>query len=143
MEKEPLYPFGFGLSYTAFRYESLTFDTQRVGPEQGVVATVTVSNSGPRESDEIVQLYLHKDDASVRVPIQQLCGFTRVSLAAGERRAIELRIKPEQLMIVNDAGERVFEPGRFTLTAGGASPGPRALACGAAIPVQGKLELGA
>jgi beta-glucosidase len=120
---EPLYPFGHGLSYTRFKYSGLTVSSPRVAPAEKVLVSAEVENSGTREGDEVVQLYLTDTDASVRVPIRSLAGVERVHLKPGERRVIKFTIEPRQLAVITNDGRTVVEPGDFKITIGGKQPG--------------------
>ena len=120
---DPLYPFGHGLSYTRFKYSDLTVSSPRVASGEKVVVSAKVENSGTREGNEVVQLYLTDIDASVRVPIRSLAGVERVHLKPGERRVIQFTIEPRQLAVITSDGRTVVEPGDFKLTIGGKQPG--------------------
>lgn len=120
---EPLYPFGHGLSYTRFKYSGLTVSSPRVAPGEKVLVSAEVENSGTREGDEVVQLYVTDNDATVRVPIRSLAGVERVHLKPGERRVIKFTIDPRQLALITNDGRTVVEPGDFTITIGGKQPG--------------------
>ena len=119
----PLYPFGHGLSYTRFKYSGFTISSPRVSATEKVTVSATVENTGAREGDEVVQLYLTDVEASVRVPIRSLAGVERVHLKPGERRVIEFTIEPRQLALITDDGRTVVEPGDFKVTIGGKQPG--------------------
>ncbi len=122
LESEPLYPFGFGLSYTRFHYSDLSV---RVG--ESVRVAVVVKNVGQHTSDEVVQLYLKDLEASVVVPQHSLRGFQRISLAPGESRRVVFELGPRDLSLIDESGRRVLEPGRFRLTVGGSQPDPRSV----------------
>jgi beta-glucosidase len=119
---EPLYPFGHGLSYTQFKYSGLTVSS-RVAPAEKVLVSAEVENSGNREGDEVVQLYLTDLDSSVRVPIRSLAGVERVHLKPGERRVVKFTIEPRQLAVITNDGRTVVEPGDFKISIGGKQPG--------------------
>ncbi len=130
---EPLYPFGFGLSYTRFEYSDLRLEGN---PERGTfVARVTLTNSGDIVGEEVVQVYLSDLVASVTVPFQRLIAFRRVLLAPGESRELAFGITPEMLALVDEEGISHLEPGDFRLTIGGCSPGARGRTLGAPEPV--------
>jgi beta-glucosidase len=120
---EPLYPFGFGLSFTRFKYSGLNFSSPSVSPTQGITVTATLENSGDREGDEVVQLYITDLAASVRVPLRSLAGVERVHLKPGEKRVVSFTIQPRQLSVITDDGRTVVEPGDFRVTVGGKQPG--------------------
>jgi beta-glucosidase len=122
---EPLYPFGFGLSYTSFAYSNLRFDSRSVRAGQPIKVTVDVTNVGDRAGDEVVQLYLTDVAASAPVPIHSLIGFDRISLRSGEKRTVTFTITPRQMSLIDDNGKRIIEPGEFLVSAGGAQPGSR------------------
>jgi beta-glucosidase len=119
----PLYPFGYGLSFTRFKYSGLSFATPTVSPTQGVTVTATVENAGDREGDEVVQLYVTDVAASVRVPLRSLAGVERVHLKPGEKRVVSFTLQPRQLSVITDDGRTVVEPGEFKVTIGGKQPG--------------------
>jgi beta-glucosidase len=120
---EPLYPFGYGLSYTRFTYGDLLVTPSQVTAGGPVHVRVTVTNSGDRAGDEVVQLYLSDLRASVPVPIRQLAGFARVHLQPGETHAVHFTLSPEQMSLIDDSGRRVVEPGEFEIAVGGRQPG--------------------
>ena len=113
----PLYPFGYGLSYSKCRVAALRAD--REGAE------LVVRNEGARETDEVVELYL-KDEASPLAPPNPiLCGFQRVHLAAGEEKCLRVAIEPQAFTVVTEAGERIPGSGSWTLYAGFGGPDKR------------------
>lgn len=138
---EPLYPFGFGLSYTTFTYSNLRLAHTRISRDGVTTATVTVKNVGGRPGDEIVQLYISDCEASVRVPLYALKSFQRVSLAPGEARDVQFEITAEMLALVDLEGQSRVEPGAFRVIVGGTCPHPRSQALGAPAPVVATLEV--
>ncbi len=119
--KEPLFPFGFGLSYTTFAYSNLKVNPARIGPGDNATVSVTVKNTGKRAGDEIVQLYIRDLVSSVTRPIMELKDFKRVSLAAGESKTIEFVITPEKLSFLDLNMKSVVEPGWFDIMVGTSS----------------------
>ncbi len=119
---EPLFPFGYGLSYTNFAYGHLELPTT-VPAGENVTVTAVVGNAGSRAGEEVVQLYVTDEAATVPVPIRSLAGIQRVFLEPGEVRRIEFHISPRQLSVIDDRGRRVVEPGTFTVSVGGKQPG--------------------
>lgn len=141
-EWEPLFPFGFGLSYTRFRYSNLILASDHIQPGQSQSIQVTVANVGSLEAEEVVQVYIHDLEASVPVPFKSLCAFQRIRLAPGESRVLDFTISPEAMMIYDENGQQKFEPGEFRIIVGGCSPGARGLALGAPAPVSTTFMLG-
>jgi beta-glucosidase len=120
--KDPLYPFGFGLSYTTFRYGTLTTPTAPVDPAGTAGLTVQVTNTGSRDGDEVVQIYASYPDSKVPRPARQLVAFARVPLKAGERRDVSFSILASRFAYWSvDRQAFVVEPGAIELTAGGSS----------------------
>ena len=118
MTAKPLYAFGYGLSYTTFGYANLQIDKE--GKNQFRVS-LDVTNTGDRDGEEVVQLYLHDQVASVVQPVMQLKHFARVAIAKGETRKIEFTITEEDLRIINRDMQSVVEPGDFEVMVGAAS----------------------
>jgi beta-glucosidase len=119
---EPLWPFGFGLSYTTFGYSDLKVPEKLVAGEP-LTVSVKVTNTGEREGEEVVQLYLTDEKASTPRPIRQLEGFERISLKPGESKVVSFTLEPRQLSLINKKDQRVIEPGGFTIAVGGKQPG--------------------
>jgi len=136
MTAEPLYPFGFGLSYSHFEYSDLKLDKTQLRQGEAVHAIVTVKNTGEVVSDEVVQLYLTDVEASARTPISALKGFHRSRLEPGQQRTVAFTITPEMMSVVDENGDSRLEPGQFRVTIGGCSPGKRSTDLGAPQPVQ-------
>jgi len=120
--QEPLYPFGYGLSYTTFKYSDLSVPENVVAGEK-VTVKVNVTNTGKVAGDEVVELYLTDEKASTPRPIRQLEGFTRISLKPGESKVVEIKLEPRQFSMINNKSKRVIEPGYFTIAIGGKQPG--------------------
>jgi len=121
---EPLFPFGYGLSYTTFAYRDLRLSAPSIAPGEALTVSVEVQNTGQRAGDEVVQLYLRDVEASVRVPLWQLAGFERIHLAPGERRTVSFTLAPRQFSLIDAQGQRVIEPGEFRIAVGGRQPRP-------------------
>jgi beta-glucosidase len=120
--QEPLYPFGYGLSYTSFSYSDLTMPVTVVAGDK-VPVKVKVTNTGKTAGDEVVELYITDEKASTPRPIRQLEGFSRVTLKPGESKVVEIMLEPRQFSMINNKAKRVIEPGYFTITVGGKQPG--------------------
>lgn len=122
-KEQPLYPFGYGLSYTTFTYSDLNCRETMV-PGESVSVSVTVKNTGRMASDEIVEIYLRDEDASVRVPVHKLVGCKRIFLQPDERKKVTFTIDARQFCIINEDGEHLYEAGFYTIYAGGSQPDP-------------------
>jgi beta-glucosidase len=129
----PLWPFGFGLSYTRFELSNLRLDPASIPTAGGETSVrVDVRNAGEREGDEVVQLYVHDLEASVTRPVEELRGFRRVGLQPGETCTVAFRLASEQLGLVDPAFRCVVEPGRFQVWVGTSSED---------LPLTAELEL--
>jgi beta-glucosidase len=119
---EPLYPFGYGLSYTTFRYRNLkTPRSVRAG--KLLTASVTVTNTGKMDGEEVVQLYLSYPDVKGKAPIRALKGFQRIALEAGESRKVTFTLTPEELSLVDEKGALYQPRGKISISIGGGQPG--------------------
>ena len=114
----PLYPFGYGLSYTSFDVSAPRVLTPTITANQPARIAVDVANTGSRPGDEVVQLYIHDDEASVTRPVIELKRFQRVALRPGERRTLTFDLTPDDLALWNPNMVKVVEPGTFTISAG-------------------------
>jgi beta-glucosidase len=119
---EPLYPFGYGLSYTTFAYSNLRLPA-RVRSGENVAVTVDVRNTGRRDGEEVVELFVSDVQAGAPVPIRSLQGFRRVSLKAGQTKNVSFSLTPRQLSLIDFQNRRVVEPGVFEVSVGGKQPG--------------------
>lgn len=121
IDNEPLYPFGYGLSYTTFRYGDLQLSNNSMNENGKITASVTVTNTGNYDADEIVQMYIRDMVGSVARPVKELKGFERIHLKKGESRTVSFDITAEQLKFYNSALNWVCEPGEFEVMVGGNS----------------------
>ena len=141
MTKEPMYPFGYGLSYTSFSYSDVSLLTSEIKKGQSTEISCTVTNIGEFKSEEVVQLYITDDEASVRTPLFSLKGIQRINLKPNESKKITFTISPKMLELINEKGEAIIEKGDFTIVISGSLPTDRALALGASKPVRIKLTI--
>ena len=118
---QPLFPFGYGLSYTEFQYTDLTFNKKEIAEDENVTARFKIKNIGKVDGDEVVQLYIKDIYASVAQPVIELKGFKRIHLFAGETKEVEFIITPDLLSIVNKNLQKVVEPGDFRIMIGASS----------------------
>jgi beta-glucosidase len=141
MTKEPLYPFGFGLSYSCFEYSDLQLDKTEIRPGDSLPLSLTLHNRGGRDAAEVVQFYLSDIQSSTIVPRQHLVGFERVVLKVGESRSLKFALTPEMMSFYGDDGRLTLEAGEFRLEVGGCSPGKRGQDLGAPQPVSAVFEV--
>jgi beta-glucosidase len=120
-DNKPLFPFGWGLSYTTFQYGNLSLSSDTIGPEGKVKVSINVTNSGSVRSDEVVQLYIRDEVSSVTRPVMELRGFRRITLDPGNMQTVEFTLGPEELSFLNRDMRRVVEPGSFKIMVGGNS----------------------
>ncbi len=138
LNRTPLYPFGYGLTYADIRVLLASAEKSADG---GLNVSVTVQNLGAVASDDVVQLYIKAEDSPFATPNPILCGFQRVHLGAGESKQISLTVSPASLTVVDDAGNRLFPGGRYSLYAGTSQPDARSHALTGISPVCVKLSL--
>lgn len=141
MTQEPLYPFGFGLSYSGFVYRDLALEKSQVRMGDNLGARVTLANTGDRTAIEVVQYYLSDLAASTLVPNHHLVGFEQVALKPGESRTLQFTLTPEMMSFIDDDGKARLEPGTFRLEVGSCSPGKRGQDLGSPTPRTAEFEL--
>ncbi|HJX94622.1 MAG TPA: fibronectin type III-like domain-contianing protein, partial [Candidatus Acidoferrum sp.] len=118
---KPLFPFGWGLSYSTFKYENLRLTPDSIGLEGTTHVSVNVTNTGKLRGDEVVQLYIRDEISSVTRPIKELRGFRRISLNPGETKTVEFSLGFDELSFLNRDMHKVVEPGTFKIMVGGNS----------------------
>jgi len=118
---DPLYPFGFGLSYTTFKISNLRLSARSVSKRGHIGVSVDVANTGGRTGDEVVQLYLHDPVASISQPVRRLRGFQRVTLAPGGTKTVRFTLDRSDFGFTDNAGHYVIEPGTMEVYAGSSS----------------------
>ena len=128
---DPLYPFGFGLSYTAFKYNDIKASSTSISKTETVTLEINISNTGKVKSDEVVQVYISDLEASVVVPNSKLIKTKRVTLEAGKSKKLTFKLTSKDFEIVNNDGVSIIESGDFKVTIGGSSPMKRSFELGA------------
>lgn len=121
VDNDPLYPFGYGLSYTNFQYSDITLSAPTMGQDGSVTAMVTVTNTGKYDGAEVVQLYIRDLVGSITRPVKELKGFDKIFLKAGESKTVSFKITPELLRFYDYELNYVAEPGDFDIMIGGSS----------------------
>ena len=117
----PLYEFGYGLSYTTFKYSDFEVP-ETVEAGQDLTVKVTIENTGDLKGEEVVQLYIQNPNADMLNPHKTLAAFERIALEPGERKTLTFKISREQLSVVNGKGQKVVQPGAYQISVGGAQP---------------------
>ena len=117
-KNEPLFPFGYGLSYTNFKYTDLSIDKNEIGKDESTVARITVTNTGDYDGKEVIQMYIRDHISSVSRPVLELIGFRKIFLKKGESKTVEFEITPEKLSFFDRNMQEVVEPGKFTVYVG-------------------------
>ncbi|MCK5156763.1 MAG: glycoside hydrolase family 3 C-terminal domain-containing protein, partial [Spirochaetales bacterium] len=125
LKEEPLYPFGYGLSYTKFRYSNLILDKHRVVSGESVQVSIQIENTGSRVGDEVVQLYLEALGSLIPVPRWELQGFSRIHLQPGEKKKVKFLLGTRKMALIDSDGLCVLEPGDFRIHVGGRQPDER------------------
>jgi len=137
---EPLYPFGYGLSYSTFEYRDLKLSNSELQAGDPLSLEVNIRNASKRAGDEVVELYLNFPKMP-GAPSRALRGFTRIHLEAGEQRPVKLTLQPRDLSYVNEAGDRLVAAGDYVITVGGGQPGTSAPRAEAHLSIRGEQKL--
>ncbi|MEO0570159.1 MAG: glycoside hydrolase family 3 C-terminal domain-containing protein [Bacteroidota bacterium] len=130
MEKEPMYPFGFGLGYSEFTYDNIILEDEKIKTKQETKISCTVTNTGAIAADEIVQFYVTDNESTFQKPLFSLRGTQRIHLEPGGSKTISFSVTPEDLALINEKGIPEVETGQFTLYIGGNLPSVRSMALG-------------
>ncbi|MBN2814577.1 MAG: glycoside hydrolase family 3 C-terminal domain-containing protein [Bacteroidales bacterium] len=133
---EPLWEFGYGLSYSTFTYDNLKLSASSAAAGSEIKITVDVTNNGNMSGDEVVQVYVTDKEASVPVPLRTLATFKTITLKAGETKKVELTLSPDAFSLIDKNFRRVVEPGKFLVSIGGRQPGADALAAKSVIQTE-------
>lgn len=135
MKAEPLYPFGFGLSYAHFAFSDIKTSATAISKKQDFNVSATVSNKGKYAGEEVIQLYISDHSGRKNVPLYALKGFKRIQLQPGESKKINFTITPQMMSVVDENGNRIIDEGKHTIYIGGAVPIARSIELGSAKPV--------
>ena len=141
MNVDPQYPFGYGLSYTTFKYDNMKLSSNSISKTDTITLTLDVTNSGEFDADEVVQLYVSDVEASFDVPNSQLNSVKRIHLKAGETKNMTFNLTPKMFESVNNEGKRIIESGIFKIYVGGSSPMKRSIELGASKMAVASVEI--
>jgi beta-glucosidase len=136
MTEKPLYPFGFGLSYTGFSFDSLKLSAAAISAGEKIKATVSMSNTGKRDGEDVIQLYIAKKDRSADDPFCSLRAFRRINVPAGKTVNADFELPASAFESVNADGRNVLVPGAYTIYACDAAPAPVSAERGAPKPAE-------
>jgi len=141
MTAEPMYPFGYGLSYTRFSYSNLRLSKNVIKKNESAMASVTVTNTGKSAADEVIQLYISYEGKNVEAPLYALKSFKRITLAPGSAETVQFNISPSMLQLVNQEGQNIHPAGKYKISISGSLPGKRSEELGAAKAVEGEITV--
>ncbi|NIJ44898.1 beta-glucosidase [Wenyingzhuangia heitensis] len=134
MTEEPMFPFGFGLTYSKTEIKNLEVSTSKLRKKGNLEVTVEVANIGDYDIEEVVQLYVSPTKNKENLPLQSLKAFKRISLKKGTTKTVSFTLNAEDLKVINTKGEKVWEKGAYKITVGNSSPGEHSVSLGAAQP---------
>jgi beta-glucosidase len=141
MTETPLYPFGFGLSYTTFRFNSVSLSSKSITAGASIQARVKITNTGTRTAEEVVQVYITRNNRGADDPVASLRAFRRLKIPAGAAKILTFTLPASAFETINAEGESVLVPGVYTVIAADAAPVPVAIERGAPAPVQAKITV--
>lgn len=141
MTEEPLYPFGFGLSYTTFSYNKIELSNKKIKKGELVKVAATVTNTGNVDAEEVVQLYISALDMEPGLPLYSLKGFKRIALKKGETKTVEFELPAAAFTLANDAGEMIERRGQYKISVSGSLPGKRSAELGATKGLEAMLTV--
>ncbi|UZO82292.1 glycoside hydrolase family 3 C-terminal domain-containing protein [Aquimarina sp. ERC-38] len=141
MTKEPMFPFGFGLTYSKTKFSDLLVNKTTLKSKNSLEVELKVANTGDFDIEEVVQLYVSPENTSENLPIHSLKAFERVQLKKGETKTINLSLTPEELKVIDKNGEKTWLKGNYKISVGNASPGPLSKKLGATVPLETTITL--
>lgn len=141
MTKEPMFPFGFGLTYSETKFSNLKLNAEKLKKNKDLEVEVEVANAGNFDIDDVVQLYISPADTTGGLPLTSIKAFQRISLKKGEHKTISFKVNPGQLEVVNIKGEKVWRKGEYKVTVGNSSPSALSQKLGAAVPQEATIQL--
>lgn len=141
MTTEPMFPFGFGLTYSTTQISNLTLNTSTLTMNESLSLSVDVTNTGEYNIDEVIQLYVCPEEISGGIPFKSLKAFERVSLEKGETKTLSFAIPSEDFYVVNEEGDKVWRKGEYKIVVGNSSPGEKSITLGASIPSESFILL--
>ncbi|MDV7188008.1 glycoside hydrolase family 3 C-terminal domain-containing protein [Lutibacter sp. TH_r2] len=141
MTSDPMYPFGFGLTYSNSTINNLELNKTKLKKKDDLNISVTIANNGEMDAEDVVQLYVCPESTSGGIPLKSLKAFKRVSLKKGKSQQVSFSLSSEDLKVFNEDGEKVWRKGNYTIVVGNASPGDLSVKLGAAIPQQATIQL--
>ncbi|MEH0152489.1 glycoside hydrolase family 3 C-terminal domain-containing protein, partial [Limibacter armeniacum] len=141
MTKEPMFPFGFGLTYSETQFSNLALNSTKLKKNDSLEVKIEVANTGDFDIEEVVQLYVCPVEATDGIPLKSLKSFQRVALKKGEKQALTFALDAENFKVVNQEGEKVWRKGAYKVVVGNASPGELSLKLGAATPQEATIQL--
>jgi beta-glucosidase len=141
MNAEPMYPFGYGLSYGKFEYSNLKLSSPSIKKKQPVTVDVTITNTGKMEAEEVAQLYITNLNTKLNVPISSLKDFKRVKLSPNQSKLVHFTVTPEMMSYIDNDGISTLSAGEVKITVGGSSPGKRSEDLGIAKPQQATFTI--
>ncbi|WP_298533326.1 glycoside hydrolase family 3 C-terminal domain-containing protein [uncultured Algibacter sp.] len=141
MTEEPMFPFGFGLTYSDTEFKALELSSKKIKKNQELRIKLIVENVGDFDIDEVVQLYISPKDTSGGIPLNSLKGFKRVRLNKSEQKSVEFLINSDQLQVISEEGKNIWRKGGYKITIGNSSPGNLSERLGASKPLEAEIEL--
>jgi beta-glucosidase len=141
MTEEPMFPFGFGLTYSETSIKNIRLNKTKLRKKDVLEVQVDVANTGNYDIDEVVQLYVSPEDTSGGIPLRSLKSFQRISLKKGESKKVNFSIQPANLKVVNEKGDKVWRKGKYKIVVGNSSPGDLSVKLGASLPQEVMIQL--